>query len=89
MGSVGYAGWCTYGGYGPWANLYGLGVDQIIGARLVDGNGRMTDADDELLEGIRGAGPTFGVIVELIIKVYPLREVSAQALGLDCCPPGN
>jgi len=77
--SVGYVGWATYGGYGPFSANYGLGVDQIVGAKLVDANGKIVEADERLLKGIRGAGGVFGVIVELTIKVYPLKAVSCLA----------
>jgi FAD/FMN-containing dehydrogenase len=53
-----------------------LGVDQIVAAKLVNPNGEIVAADDDLLKGIRGAGGMFGVIVELTIKVFPLKEVS-------------
>jgi FAD/FMN-containing dehydrogenase len=74
--SVGYVGWATYGGYGPFSGHWGLGVDQIIGATIVDAKGDIVKADDSLLKGIRGAGGTFGVIVDVTIKVYPLKSVS-------------
>ena len=73
---MGYVGWATLGGYGPFSGMYGLGADQIEGARLVDARGELIDADEELLKGIRGGGGIFGVIVELTVKVYPLKEVS-------------
>lgn len=76
MASVGYVGWATLGGYGPFSGMYGLGADQIAGARLVDARGELVDANEELLKGIRGGGGIFGVIVELTVKVYPLKEVS-------------
>lgn len=75
-GSVGYVGWSTLGGYGAFSSLYGPGLDQIVGAKLVDAKGELIEASEELLKGIRGAGPTFGVITELTIKVFPLKEVS-------------
>lgn len=53
-----------------------MGVDQIIGAKLVDATGSLVDANDEILRGIRGGGGIFGAIVELTIKVYALQEVS-------------
>ncbi|UZP40350.1 hypothetical protein NXS19_008166 [Fusarium pseudograminearum] len=31
--SVGYVGWATLGGYSPLSTKYGLGVDQIVGAK--------------------------------------------------------
>ncbi|KAL4888263.1 hypothetical protein BDV59DRAFT_211236 [Aspergillus ambiguus] len=71
-GEIGYVGWATHGGYGTLSALYGLGVDQILGAKLVTANGLVIDADDELLKGIRGAGGLFGVVVELTIRVYPI-----------------
>ncbi|KAH8652359.1 hypothetical protein BX600DRAFT_472407 [Xylariales sp. PMI_506] len=75
VASVGYVGWATLGGYGPLSTLYGPGVDQIVGAKLVNAKGDIVDASQELLKGIRGGGGAFGVIVELTIKVYPLKEL--------------
>lgn len=76
IGSVGYVGWSSYGGYGPFSRQWGLGVDQIVGAKLVDSKGELIVADERLLKGLRGGGGLFGVIVELEIKVYPLSNVS-------------
>lgn len=73
--SVGYVGWATYGGYGPFSAHWGLGVDQILGATIVDHNGEIVKADESLLKGIRGAGGIYGVILDLTIKVYPLASV--------------
>ncbi|KAK2758960.1 hypothetical protein FQN54_003058 [Arachnomyces sp. PD_36] len=75
MGAIGYVGWATHGGYGFLNPGYGLGVDQILGAKIVNGEGKIVEADEKLLKGIRGAGGTFGVIVELTIKVYPMTTV--------------
>ncbi|KAL1864703.1 hypothetical protein Daus18300_007505 [Diaporthe australafricana] len=80
VGSVGYVGWSTNGGYGPFSSLYGLGVDQIVGAKLVNHKGELVDASGELLKGIRGAGGIFGVVVELTIKVFPLKEMLVGTL---------
>ncbi|KAJ4413984.1 hypothetical protein N0V82_008194 [Gnomoniopsis sp. IMI 355080] len=80
IGSVGYVGWSANGGYGPFAHLYGLGVDQIVGAKLVDYKGDLLDAPDELLKGIRGAGTIFGAIVELTVKVFPLNNMLVSTL---------
>ncbi|KAH7191829.1 uncharacterized protein B0J16DRAFT_410603 [Fusarium flagelliforme] len=75
IGSVGYAGWATLGGYGPLASHYGMGVDQILGAKIVNANGEIQDADGEMLVGIRGGGGSLGIIVELTIKVYPISTI--------------
>lgn len=81
--SIGYVGWATYGGYGPFSSHWGLGVDQIIGATVVDPNGDIVKADEALLEGIRGAGGSCGVIIDLTIKVYPLASVSIRNRVID------
>ncbi|KAI1430629.1 FAD-binding domain-containing protein [Xylaria sp. CBS 124048] len=75
VGSVGYVGWATYGGYGLFGARYGLGVDQIVGAKIVDAKGELVEAAADLLKGIRGAGGAFGVIVELTVKTYPLKQL--------------
>lgn len=73
--SVGYTGWAIHGGYGLLSNNYGLGSDQIVGARVVDGHGNIVDADETLLTAIRGGGGSVAVIYELLIKVYPSEKV--------------
>ena len=73
---IGYAGWSTYGGYGPFSAQYGLGCDNILGAKVVNWKGEVVEADTDMLKGIRGAGGAFGPIVELTIKLYPLMNVS-------------
>jgi FAD/FMN-containing dehydrogenase len=74
--SVGYVGWAMYGGYGPFSSNWGLGVDQIVAATIVNASGEIVKADDDLLKGIRGAGGVFGIILDVSIKVYPLKSVS-------------
>ena len=73
---IGYVGWSTYGGYGPFSAQYGLGCDNIMGAKVVNWKGEVVEADTDMLRGIRGAGGAFGPIVELTIKLYPLMNVS-------------
>ncbi|GKZ83482.1 hypothetical protein AnigIFM56816_008577 [Aspergillus niger] len=81
--SVGYVGWAMYGGYGPFSSHWGLGVDQILGATVVDANGEIVVADESLLRGIRGAGGIFGIIVDVTIKVYSLPKLLAGAIIFD------
>ena len=76
--SVGYVGWATHGGYSPLNTQYGLGVDQIVAAKIVDAQGQIRDADETMLMAIRGAGPLVGVIVEMTIKVYELGQVTSR-----------
>ncbi|KAI1360884.1 FAD-binding domain-containing protein [Xylaria arbuscula] len=83
VASVGYVGWATLGGYGPFSTSHGLGVDQIVGAKVVNAKGELVEADAQLLHGIRGGGGIFGVIVELTVKVYPLKELFTTLLVYD------
>ncbi|KAM6508298.1 hypothetical protein FALCPG4_018172 [Fusarium falciforme] len=82
--TVGYVSWACGGGYGFYVGTYGFGVDQIVGARVVLADGHIvdTDHDAELLWALRGAGAgTFGVVVELRVKVYPTPKLYAGFLS--------
>ncbi|KAM5376404.1 hypothetical protein ACJZ2D_005458 [Fusarium nematophilum] len=89
LGSIGYVGWATLGGYGPLAGKYGLGVDQIVGAQYVNAEGEVVEADEEALTGLRGGGGCFGVIAELTIKVYPLSEVLTGTIIFESSDKAN
>jgi FAD/FMN-containing dehydrogenase len=58
------------------SSKYGLGVDQILGATVIDAQGVVREADETMLTAIRGAGGIVGVIAELKIRIYPLDQVS-------------
>ncbi|CAK7205385.1 hypothetical protein SEUCBS139899_008155 [Sporothrix eucalyptigena] len=73
--TVGWVGWATHGGYGPFAANYGLGLDQILGATLVNSKGEIVEADELMLATIRGGGGSIGVIIDVTIKVYPLSKI--------------
>lgn len=77
-GTVGYTGWSTLGGFGPYVNYYGLGADQIVGAKVVKASGELVEADGRMLKAIRGGGGNIGVVAELCIAVHPLQEVSLK-----------
>ena len=78
---VGFVGWSTYGGYGPFSAQYGLGCDNVIGAKVVNWKGEVVEADKDMLRGIRGAGGAFGPIVELTVKLCPMKNVSSIQVG--------
>lgn len=80
VSGVGVVGWATHAGYGLLTPQCGLGVDQILQAKVVDAQGLVRDADKNMLTAIRGGGGAVGVIVELTIKVYPLGQVRIDAL---------
>lgn len=72
---IGYAGWMSNGGYGPFTHAYGMGIEQVLGATLVNAKGEEVVADEEMLEGVRGICGHLGVITSLTIKVYPKHDV--------------
>lgn len=79
--SVGYVAWACGGGYGVLCGAYGLGVDQILGGRLVLASGEVVDTDKdgdrgkEVLWALRGGGAgVFGVVTQLRVRVYPLTR---------------
>ncbi len=69
---TGHVGWAFSGGFGPLVNAFGLGVDQIINTKIITADGKLQEADSELLWGIKGAGGAFGVITEVKLKTYTL-----------------
>jgi len=68
------------GGYGQMAHKFGLGVDHLLAAKIVNANGDIVEADKQIMKGIRGAGGNFGVVVEATIKIYDFSQVLAGIL---------
>lgn len=82
--TVGVAGWALGGGYGWSSAYYGLGVDQVLGARVALAGGEVVDTDDhpDLLWALRGAGNgNFGVVVELRLRLYPETATLCGLVG--------
>jgi FAD/FMN-containing dehydrogenase len=77
---TGHVGWAFSGGFGPLVNAFGLGVDQIISAKVITADGELQEADSELLWGIKGAGGAFGVLTEVKFKTYPLPKLLGSIL---------
>lgn len=81
--SVGYTNWAATGGYGTLNGKFGMGCDQIVGAMIVNGEGEVVDADEEMLWGLRGGGCNFGVAVSLDVKVYRLEKMLAGLVAFS------
>ncbi|KAB1222880.1 Reticuline oxidase-like protein [Morella rubra] len=77
--TVGVGGHFSGGGYGNMMRKYGLSVDNIIDAQLVDVNGRLLDRKsmgEDLFWAIRGGGgASFGVVVSYKIRLVRVPEV--------------
>jgi FAD/FMN-containing dehydrogenase len=74
--TVGFVGWACGGGYSTLNGVMGLGVDNILGGRVVLANGHIMDTDDadcdpDLLWALRGGGAGIvGVVSSLRVRVY-------------------
>ncbi|KAK1255619.1 hypothetical protein MKX07_007878 [Trichoderma sp. CBMAI-0711] len=85
---LGYAGWSLAGGYGLYSSSYGLGVDHILGVRLVLADGSVVDVDEshhpDLFWALRGAGNgIWGVVTQLTIKIYPAPRLLVGTLEIQ------
>ncbi|XP_002529892.2 berberine bridge enzyme-like 17 [Ricinus communis] len=74
--TVGLGGYVSGGGYGNMMRKYGLSVDNVIDARLVDVRGNILTRDsmgEDLFWAIRGGGgASFGVILSWKIKLVQI-----------------
>lgn len=76
--TVGVGGHLSGAGYGNLMRKFGVSVDNVVDAFIVDVNGRVLDREsmgEDLFWAIRGGGgASFGVIVSWKFKLVPLPE---------------
>ncbi|KAG5005855.1 hypothetical protein JHK85_024397 [Glycine max] len=76
--TVGVGGHFSGGGYGNMLRKYGLSVDNVIDAQIVDVKGNLLNRKtmgEDLFWAIRGGGgASFGVILSYTIKLVPVPE---------------
>ncbi|KAK8136495.1 hypothetical protein PG984_004435 [Apiospora sp. TS-2023a] len=73
------------GGHGWNQGRYGLGLDQIVEANLVLGDGSRVVVSEsshaDLFWGLRGAGHNFGIVTSVKYKVYDVPEGNTWVVG--------
>ena len=76
--TLGTGGHFSGGGYGNLMRKYGLSVDNIIDAEIINANGTVLNREsmgEDLFWAIRGGGgASFGVILQWRIKLVPVPE---------------
>ncbi|PHT25710.1 hypothetical protein CQW23_34666 [Capsicum baccatum] len=76
--TVGVGGHFSRGGYGMMSQKFGIAADNIIDAKLIDGNGKIQDREsmgEDLFWAIRGGGgTTFGLIVSCKVKLLDIPK---------------
>jgi FAD/FMN-containing dehydrogenase len=78
---VSVAGYVLGGGVGWLARKYGLASSSVVSAEIVTADGAVRKVDAEtnadLFWALRGGGEGIGVVTELEVELYPLREAYA------------
>ncbi|KAI0196568.1 hypothetical protein EV127DRAFT_507761 [Xylaria flabelliformis] len=76
LANAGYTGWATIS---PFSARYGLGASQVVSVKAVNLDGRLVEANGELLDTIIQNGGDIGVIVEITIEVCSLKEMFSSS----------
>jgi FAD/FMN-containing dehydrogenase len=79
--SVGFGGLMAAGGYGVLSRQYGLLIDNIVSAKMVNYKGEILNLNftshPDLFWAVRGGGGgTYGIVVEATVKIIPYQETS-------------
>ncbi|KAK2685878.1 hypothetical protein QWA68_015090, partial [Fusarium oxysporum] len=84
---VGVVGWATGGGHGYMTGKYGMGADNILQAVVVTADGEVLTVNEhqhqDLFWAIRGGGGgTFGVIISVTLKAYPMPSMTMAGIRI-------
>ena len=75
---VGFIALYLGGGFGPMMPKLGMGIDNLVSARLLLASGETLTAssteNQSVFDSIRGGGQILGIVQEIQVKTYPLAE---------------
>lgn len=77
--TVGISGLTLHGGLGILGRQHGLTCDSLLAATVVRADGRIVEADDELLWALKGGGAP-GVVTSLTFRTVPAPDSTAFRL---------
>ena len=84
--NLGVVGCILGGGIGYASRKHGLAADNVLSAKLVLADGRVKTCsptkNEDLYWSLRGGGGGIGVITEITLRCYPLRNVAALTFDL-------
>ena len=91
--TVGLAGFIQGGGWGPWTRKHGMCCEDLVGAKVVLGNGELVNVSEtensEILWALRGGGGmSWGIVTELQIKTFKL-PTEIHRFEIEWNQPGN
>ena len=80
--AVGIGGHATIGGLGPSSRLWGTALDHIKEVEIVVASGEVIraneDQNSDIFWAVRGAGASFGIITEFVVRSEAAPEKSVQ-----------
>ncbi|KAK3707327.1 hypothetical protein LTR37_012171 [Vermiconidia calcicola] len=79
---VGIGGHATIGGLGPSSRLFGAALDHVLEVQVVTADGQILRANEtqhpDLFWALKGAGASFGVITEFVLRTEPAPRDTVQ-----------
>ncbi|KAJ2897591.1 FAD binding domain-containing protein [Zalerion maritima] len=79
---VGIGGHATVGGIGPASRMWGTCMDHVLEVEVVTADGTVVraseDENSDLFFGMKGAGASFGIVTEFVVKTHDEPGTAVQ-----------